>query len=349
MVEDITPPSVEATCEFPGGDVAIIGAGSFGTALAGNTAWSRNRVRLWARSQEIVEGLKLRQENKLYLPGVQILGTIEPTTVLAEALENAEIVVLAVPSHVCREVLGRMQPYLDPKATLVSATKGLEVETGMRVEEIVQDVFCDRPAPPFVALSGPSFARDLVKGDPCAVVAASRSPESAALVQETLSRRRLRIYTNDDVTGVEISGAVKNVIAIAAGVVAGLGFGASSAAALITRGIAEMTRLAVAMGGRAETLAGLSGLGDLTLTCFGELSRNRRVGVELGQGRKLHDIIGEMRQVAEGVKTAQAVDGLAKKYNVETPISTGVHRVLYENLTPQDLIDELMNRPLRSE
>jgi glycerol-3-phosphate dehydrogenase (NAD(P)+) len=344
------PPVEVATCEFPPlHRIAIIGAGSFGSALALLSSRGMNDVRLWAHSKEVAEGVKGEFENKIYLPGFHLFTRIEATNELAVALENTDIVVLAVPSHVCRDVLQQMRPNLKPEMTLVSATKGLEIETGMRVEEIVQDVFRGQTAPSYVALSGPSFARDVAKNDPCAVVAASRSPEAAARVQEALSLGRFRIYTNDDVTGVEIGGAVKNVMAIAAGVTAGLGLGASSAAALITRGIAEMTRLAVAMGGRAETLAGLSGLGDLMLTCFGELSRNRRVGVELGQGRKLPDILREMREVAEGVKTARATHGLAAKYNAETPIATGVYQLLYENKTPQGLMSELMDRPLRRE
>jgi glycerol-3-phosphate dehydrogenase (NAD(P)+) len=219
----------------------------------------------------------------------------------------------------------------------------------MRMEEVVRDVLRDRFEPRYVALSGPSFAAEVARDEPCAIVAASHSLTWAAAVQESFSTRRFRVYTNNDVTGVEVGGAVKNVMAIATGAVAGLGLGYNSAAALVTRGLAEITRLAVQMGGRAETLAGLAGMGDLVLTCFGNLSRNRRVGYELGQGRKLPEIISEMREVAEGVKTAKATRELAMRLGVEMPITTGVYQMLYEGKSPRDLMVELMERPLKSE
>ncbi len=330
-------------------NIAIIGAGSYGTALALVAARAGYRVKLWAHSAEVVNVLRQERENKIYLPGFALPDSIAPTHDLAEALRGAEIVVTVIPSHVCREVYARMLPLLRPQMILVSATKGIEIETGMRIEEIMRDVLRDHFEPRYVALSGPSFAAEVAKDEPCAIVAASLSLTWTTTVQEAFSTRRFRIYTNNDVVGVEIGGAVKNVMAIATGAVAGLGLGYNSAAALVTRGLAEMTRLAVQMGGRADTLAGLAGIGDLVLTCFGNLSRNRRVGFELGQGRQLPDIINEMREVAEGVKTAKATYELASKLGVEMPITSGVYQMLYEGKSPHDLMVELMERPLKSE
>jgi glycerol-3-phosphate dehydrogenase (NAD(P)+) len=231
----------------------------------------------------------------------------------------------------------------------VNATKGIEIETGMRMEEVLRDVLKDHFEPRYVVLSGPSFALEVARDEPCAIVAAAHSVEWSAAVQETFSTSRFRVYTNNDVTGVEIGGSIKNVMAIATGAVNGLGLGYNSAAALVTRGLAEMTRLAVRLGGRAETLAGLAGMGDLVLTCFGNLSRNRHVGFELGRGRKLDEIIGEMREVAEGVKTARAAHSLAVRLGVEMPITAGVYQMLYEGKSPQKLEIELMERPLKNE
>jgi glycerol-3-phosphate dehydrogenase (NAD(P)+) len=329
--------------------VAIIGAGSYGTALALVAARAGNAVRLWAHSAEVARSLHQARENRVYLPGFALPDAIAPTGDLAEALDGAGMVVSVVPSFVCREIHAKMARLLRPEMILVSATKGLETDGGMRMEEVVRDVLGDRFAPRYVALSGPSFAAEVAQDDPCAVVAASHSAASAEAVQEAFSTRRFRVYTNHDVTGVEIGGAVKNVMAIATGAVAGLGLGYNSAAALVTRGLAEITRLAVGLGGRAETLAGLAGLGDLALTCFGNLSRNRRVGCELGQGRPLAAIIQEMREVAEGVKTAKATHERATRLGIEMPITTGVYQMLYESKSPRDLMAELMERPLKSE
>jgi glycerol-3-phosphate dehydrogenase (NAD(P)+) len=268
---------------------------------------------------------------------------------LAESLADAEIVLTVVPSHVCREVYMQMLACLRPQMVFVNATKGIEIETAMRMEEVVRDVLKDHFEPRYVVLSGPSFALEVARDEPCAIVAASHSVEWAAAVQETFSTNRFRVYTNNDVTGVEVGGSIKNVMAIATGAVNGLGLGYNSAAALVTRGLAEMTRLAVRLGGRAETLAGLAGMGDLVLTCLGNLSRNRHVGFELGRGRKLDEVIGEMREVAEGVKTARAAHSLAVKLGVEMPITEGVYQMLYEGKSPRELEQELMERPLKRE
>jgi glycerol-3-phosphate dehydrogenase (NAD(P)+) len=331
------------------GKIAIIGAGSWGTALALIAARAGNRVSLWSHSAEVAGLLRQERENRVYLPGFKLSDAIAPTNELSEALIEAEIVLTAVPSHVCREIYTRMLPALHPEMIFVNAAKGLEIATLMRMEEVVRDVVRDRFEPRYVVLSGPSFALEVAKDEPCAIVAASRDMNWGLAAQEALSTSRFRVYTNDDVAGVEIGGAIKNVMAIATGAVNGLGLGYNSAAALVTRGLAEITRLAVKLGGRAQTLSGLAGMGDLVLTCFGNLSRNRRVGFELGRGRGLQEIVGEMREVAEGIRTARAAHELADKLRVEMPITAGVYQMLYEGKSPHQLQLELMERPLKSE
>lgn len=330
-------------------EIAIIGAGSWGTALALSVARAGNHVRLWAHDVEVTAMLKRERENKIYLPGFTLPDGIRPTSDLAEALEGTEFVVTVVPSHVCRAVYAQMVPHLRPEMIFVSATKGIEIATQMRIEEVVRDVVRDHFEARYVALSGPTFALEVARDEPAAIVAAAHTPAWAEAAQAALSSRRFRVYTNNDVVGVEIGGAVKNVMAIATGAVNGLGLGYNSAAALVTRGLAEMTRLAVKLGGRGETMAGLAGMGDLVLTCFGQLSRNRHVGYELGRGRKLAEIIGEMREVAEGVKTARATHELAQRLGIEMPITASVYRMLYEGKSPPELAVELMERPLKGE
>lgn len=329
--------------------IAIIGAGSYGTALALVAARSGQRVKLWAHDPEVAAMLQTQRQNLVYLPGFALPENIAPTHELNEALCDAEFVLTAIPSHVCRAVYANMLPHLHAEMIFVSATKGIEIHTQMRMEEVVRDVVQATFAPRYVALSGPSFALEVAQDQPSAIVAASSDVDAARAVQAALSSSRFRVYTNTDVIGVEIGGAVKNVMAIATGVVNGLGLGYNSVTALITRGLAEMTRLSVKLGGRDETLAGLAGMGDLVLTCLGNLSRNRQVGVALGQGRTLEQIINETRQVAEGVKTAKATHELAQRIGVELPITEGVYRMLYESKTPQQLLQELMDRPLKGE
>lgn len=330
-------------------NIAIIGAGSWGTTLALVAARAGQRVKLWAHSPEVVETLRRTRENQIYLPGFALPGNVAPTGELAEALRDAELVVTVVPSHVCRTVYAQLAPFAQPEMIFVNASKGIENETQRRMSEVVSEVLGPQFAPRYVMLSGPSFAQEVARDEPCALVAASLDGEVAAVAQAVFSSARLRVYTNDDVVGVELGGALKNVMAIATGAVNGLGLGYNSAAALVTRGLAEMTRLTVRLGGRAETLAGLAGLGDLVLTCFGELSRNRRVGFELGRGRQLADILGETREVAEGVKTARAAYRLSQQWQVEMPITTGVYQMLYEGKSPRELAIELMERPLKAE
>ncbi|MCS6815958.1 MAG: NAD(P)-dependent glycerol-3-phosphate dehydrogenase [Blastocatellia bacterium] len=329
--------------------VAIIGAGSWGTALSILAARRGHIVTLWSHEPEVAAAIRERRENPVYLPGALVPSQVRVTTSLEEALESADVVISAIPSHVCRSIYERMRPWLHPQLIFVSATKGLEVETQMRMSEVLREVLRDQFEPRVVVLSGPSFAQEVARGDPTAVVAASYPLEYSQLVQRLLSGPSFRIYASPDVVGVEIGGAVKNVIAIGAGVVAGLGWGNNSIAALITRGLAEMTRLVVALGGRAETMAGLAGVGDLVLTCTGQLSRNRQVGIELGRGRKLSDILANMRQVAEGVRTTRAVYRLSQRLGVEMPITASIYALLYEGRDPRDVAAALMERPLKRE
>ena len=328
--------------------IAIIGAGNWGTALAVVAARAGHEVRIWSRNAAVVHSINNEHRNSVYLAGTSLPKGIQATPEIPEALEAAELVVLAAPSHATRELLRVMRHSLDRESIIVSATKGIEIESGKRISEVVSEIVADRPAR-FVCLSGPSFAKEVVDEHPTAIVAASKDGEAARAVQVALSLQNLRIYTNDDVVGTELGGSVKNVMAIAAGMVAGLGFGANSVAALITRGLAEMTRLALSEGGKIETLMGLAGLGDLVLTCNGSLSRNRYVGQELGKGRTLEDIEAGMSEIAEGVRTTLAVRGLAARKGVEMPITNEVHAVLHERKPAADAARALMTRPLKEE
>jgi glycerol-3-phosphate dehydrogenase (NAD(P)+) len=329
--------------------IAVIGAGGWGTALGIVAGRAGHAVRLWSRNPDVVRAINHDRVNGVYLAPHEIPSGVLATGDLDDALKGAEIVLLAAPSHVTRELLARMLPCLRPEMLFVSATKGIETETGKRISDVVRDVTAERFDPRFVCLSGPSFAQEVAAGQPTAVVAASLSLDDSRQVQGALSFQNLRVYTNTDLIGTELGGAVKNVMAVAAGMVAGLGLGTNSVAALITRGLAEIARLALAEGARMETLMGLAGMGDLVLTCTGNLSRNRSVGQELGRGRALADIIGGMREVAEGVKTTRAVKRLSERLGVEMPITSEVHAVLYEGKTARDAANELMTRPLRDE
>jgi len=332
-----------------GNHIAVIGAGSWGTALAMIAARNQLEVTLWAREPEVASEINRTRRNPFYLSDFELPENIHATTVVEDAIDGATFALLVVPSHAMREMAGRLRPHLRSEMALVSAAKGVENSTLMRMEEVVADVLRDSFEPRYVALSGPSFALEVAKGDPTAIVAASRNRESSEMIQRSLSSSSFRIYTNTDVAGVELGGAVKNVVAIAAGVVRGLGFGTNAVAAIITRGLAEMTRLALAQGARAETMAGLAGLGDLVLTCTGELSRNRRVGLELGRGRKLAEILGEMREVAEGVKTTSSIYELGRRLGIEMPITASIYALLYQDKPATEAANELMGRPLKRE
>jgi len=329
--------------------VAVIGAGSWGTALAIMAARAGHDVSVWSRNATVVESINRGHVNSTYLKGAAIPTTVRASGSLLETVEAKEILILAAPSHAARELLTKMSSAVRPEMIIVSAAKGIEIETGKRISQIVDDVVSQNSRPRFVCLSGPSFAKEVVQEHPTAVVAAGIDVDVTRVVQSALSFENLRIYTNDDVVGTELAGSLKNVMAIAAGMVAGLGFGSNSIAALITRGLAEITRLAVSEGGKVETMIGLAGVGDLVLTCTGSLSRNRFVGQELGEGRTLEEIQGEMSEVAEGVKTTLAAKRLAERVGVDMPITDEVHAVLYERKSVRDAVTELMARPLRTE
>lgn len=331
--------------------VAILGGGSWGTALAVLLSRSRTRhnLSLWAHDPAVADAMRSRHANETYLPGFAIPGEVEITNNLAEALSGAQIVLGVIPSAHARNVYTQALPSLTAEMVFVSATKGLEPGTHARMSEVLAQALAPKFSPRIAVLSGPSFALEAARGDPTAVVIASREAKLAADLQEEFAGPSFRLYTNDDVLGVELAGAMKNVIAIAAGACQGLSLGSNSLAALITRGLAEMTRLAVALSARPETLSGLAGLGDLVLTCTGALSRNRHVGVELGKGRALDEILAEMRMIAEGVGTTAALLDLAKSAGIEMPISEQVFAILHRGKPPRDAIRSIMERPLKRE
>jgi glycerol-3-phosphate dehydrogenase (NAD(P)+) len=334
-------------------EIAIIGAGAWGTGIAivlGRKGM--HRVHLWAHEADVCESIRRNRVNEQFLPGRRIPDSVTASNDLAATLQGAQIVVSVMPSQHCRALFDRMRPLIPPQSMIVSATKGLEENSLQRMTEIIIQVLKrDYDLTPAVgALSGPSFAQEVARGDPTAIAIASKDAALLRTVQQEFSDSSFRVYTNSDVIGVELGGALKNIVAIAAGICDGLGFGHNSVAALITRGLAEMTRLAVACGGRAETMAGLAGLGDLVLTCTGGLSRNRSVGVELGRGRKLPDIIAGMHgMVAEGVFTTTAAVGLARARGVEMPITEQMDAILHKGKSPREAIQELMSRTGKSE
>ncbi|MGA3209669.1 MAG: NAD(P)H-dependent glycerol-3-phosphate dehydrogenase [Terriglobales bacterium] len=329
-------------------EIAVIGAGAWGTAIAivlGRKG--THRVRLWAFEREVCDAIANHHVNDVFLPGFEIGEAVLATNSLAEALAGVQIVVSVMPSHHCRRLFQQMAPYLHEEMLFVSASKGIETDTLLRMDEVITSVVREDSnfSPRIGALSGPSFAKEVARGDPTAVAIGSRDTELACAVQQEFSEPRFRVYTNDDIVGVEMGGALKNIIAIAAGVCDGLGLGHNTIAALITRGLAEISRLAVAAGARPETIAGLAGVGDLVLTCTGGLSRNRTVGVELGRGETLPNIIAGMHgMVAEGVLTTRAAIGLARKLGVEMPITEQVAAILQQGKAPREAIRELMTR-----
>ncbi len=334
-------------------DIAVIGAGAWGTALSIVLGRKRSHsVRLWAYEREVRDSIADHRVNAPFLPGYPIPEMVTVSNRLEEALAGVEVVVSVMPSHHCRRLFREMAPLVRPEMLFVSATKGVENDTLSRMTEVITDVVHELAGfrPRLGALSGPSFAREVARGDPTAITVASHDADLAQAVQREFSDPSFRVYTSEDVVGVELGGALKNIVAIAAGMCDGLGLGHNSVAALITRGLAEITRLVVACGGHRDTMAGLAGLGDLVLTCTGELSRNRSVGVELGRGRKLTDVVAGMHgMVAEGVLTTNAAVGLAHKYGVEMPITQQVHAILHQDKSPRDAIHELMTRRATSE
>ncbi len=329
--------------------LAILGAGSWGTALSIVLAPRFETVRLWAHEPELVSRMDATRQNDLYLPGFQLPANVLPTNDFATALAGTSIILGVTPSHHLRRVFTQILPYLAPEVSFVSAAKGIENGTLMRMSEVIRDVLPLRNEPKIAVLSGPTFAREVASGQPTAVVISSEDHQFAALIQAAFSGPTFRLYTNADPIGVEVGAALKNVIAIGAGICQGLHLGSNAVAALVTRGLAEISRLAVAMGGDPRTLSGLAGLGDLVLTCNGELSRNRKVGIALAEGLTLDNILASTNAVAEGVQTTYAAVDLAKKYGTEMPIIEQMYAVLRLNRPPKEAIRELMERSLKRE
>ena len=327
--------------------MAVLGAGSWGTALAVHLGRAGRSVRLWARDAQLVDDMSRSRMNPRYLSDVSLPEGVMPTASLQQAVDGAGFIIVTVPSHGLRSVVHAAVPFARADAVFVSATKGLEAESLDRMSEVIVEETAGRM--PVVVLSGPSFAAEVARELPTAVLAASADRDAAHRVQELFRGRGLRLYVSDDVPGVEIGGALKNVIAIAAGAVEGLGLGHNAMSALITRGLAEVTRLACAEGARRETLAGLSGLGDLVLTCTGDLSRNRHVGIELGRGRRLDDILAGMRMVAEGVRTTRVAVALGRRHDIELPITAQMAAVLEGTTSPLQAVETLMGRRQRPE
>lgn len=328
---------------------AVIGAGSYGTCLAIQLASAGHQVTFWARGEAFAAELEATRENKVYLPGFQLPPSIRVTSNLEQAVRGKAIVVGVTPSHAIRDVFGRAAGWFDPDAVLVNASKGLEDGTLLTIDEVYRQILPKRIAERATFLSGPTFAAEIAAGMPSAIVLAGRDAESTQFVQHAISTDRFRTYSSDDVTGVLVGGAIKNVIAIAAGVSDGLGFGSNARAALITRGLAEITRIGVAMGAQAVTFAGLSGMGDLVLTCSSDTSRNRKVGLALGQGKTMAEILGHMRMVAEGVKTTKVAHELAQKLGVPAPITDVMHAIVHLGAPARETMQKLMQRSLKSE
>jgi len=329
--------------------LAIIGGGSWGTALSIVLAPRFDRLRLWIFEKELARRVRAVRENDVYLSGFQLPPDVEVTSDLERALDGASIVLSVMPSQHVRRLYQEMLSRLNDSMVFVSATKGIENGSLLRMTEVIGEVVSTNFQPRICALSGPTFAREVAKGEPAALVVASNDQAVAQAVQRAFAGPAFRLYTNPDPVGVEVGAALKNVIAIGAGICHGLGLGSNTVAALITRGLAEISRLALAMGGRQETLSGLAGLGDLVLTCTGELSRNRKVGLELARGRKLDDIVASMKMVAEGIHTTYAAVDLARKYQVDMPITAQMDAIFRHGRSPREAVKELMERSLKGE
>jgi glycerol-3-phosphate dehydrogenase (NAD(P)+) len=341
MTAKTSPDSSEAR------PVAVIGAGSWGTALAQLLADKGPGCRLWVYEPQVLEDLRRDRVNHTFLPGVDLSARISPTGDFGEALDAAGVAVMAVPSHVFRQVLRQARPHLPPDVILVSATKGVEIESRLTMEGVVREELGAETA--YAVLSGPSFAREVAQKQPTAVTVASRIRDAARHLQKLFSTPYFRVYTSHDVTGVELGGALKNIFAIGTGILTGMGLGDNSRAALITRGLAETVRLGARLGANPMTLAGLAGIGDLILTCTSQQSRNFQVGLKLGRGESLPQILAATAMVAEGVKTSQAVHLLAQDLGVDMPLLEAVYRILYEDMSPREAVKKLMSRELKDE
>jgi glycerol-3-phosphate dehydrogenase (NAD(P)+) len=329
--------------------IGILGAGSWGTALANHLALKGFLVDLWAYEKEVKEQIQISRENKIFLPGISLSENIIPSNDIKYVAEKKDLLVIVVPSHVLRETAQKMADFLSDKTIVVSASKGIENKTHKTMSGVIREVIEKISEERLAVLSGPSFAGEVARGVPTLVTVASRDINTAEFIQHIFATPTFRVYTINDVIGVELGGAIKNVIAIASGIVDGLGLGLNTRAALITRGLTEIRRLGLKLGANTHTFSGLAGVGDLMLTCTGELSRNHTVGKKIGEGKKLEEILGEMRMVAEGIKTARSVYNLSKKVNVEMPISHEVYHVLYNKRPPADAVYRLMTRSLKNE
>lgn len=329
--------------------IGVIGAGAWGTALASMLADKGHDVILWAFEPEVVEAINARHENTVFLAGCALPPSLKASGDLATVCSTAELILAVAPSHVTRAVMAQAAPHIPDGVPIVSATKGIENDTLLTISEVLEEVLPVRCHPYLAYLSGPSFAREVANHVPTLVVVASYSERLAREVQKVFHHTYFRVYRSNDVVGVEIGGSLKNVIAIAAGAAEGMGFGHNTRAALITRGLAEMSRMAVQRGANPMTLAGLAGMGDLVLTCTGELSRNRTLGTRLGQGETIDEILADMKAVAEGVRTARSVHDLAQRMGVDMPICEAVYQVIYEGKTAQTALAELMGRELKRE
>ena len=329
--------------------VAVVGAGSWGTALALHLARNGHVVDLWVFEREVAERIQADRENPTYLPGVELPANIHASTDLAAVVRDQAVVLMVAPSHVTRGILIGLRHDLKPGVIMTSASKGVENDSLMTMTQVMEDVLPPDLAVHRSCLSGPSFAREVGQGLPTAVTVACPDREAARLLQTMFSSPSMRVYTSNDLLGVELGGALKNVFALAAGIADGLGLGANARAALITRGLVEMSRLGVSLGANPLTFMGLAGMGDLVLTCTGDLSRNRTVGLKIGRGMKLQDILAEMKMVAEGVKTTRSIHDLAKREGVDMPVTDEVYRMLYEDKPPKQALIDLMTRDLKDE
>ena len=329
--------------------IGVVGAGSWGTALANLLACKGYAIDWWVFEKEVKDQIQQTGENSVFLPDVKLSSNLHPSNDLAEVVSAKDVVLIVVPSHVVRQTTSNMADHLSQDTILVSASKGIENKTHLTMTGVLQETLAAIPADRLAVLSGPSFAREVVRNLPTVVTVASKDAAVAALVQQVMATPHFRVYTSDDVIGVELGGSLKNVIAIAAGVIDGLELGLNTRAALITRGMTEIRRLGLNMGANPRTFTGLAGFGDLILTCTGHLSRNHTVGQKIGQGEKVDDILGQMRMVAEGVKTAKSVYNLSRKLGVEMPISHETYRILYEDLSPREAVTRLMTRDLKQE
>ncbi len=330
-------------------NIGVVGGGSWGTALANLLGTKGYDIDFWVYEEEVRAQILTYRESRIFLPGIPLSERLNPTGDLRQAVMGKDLVLMVVPSHLMRTVSQHMSPHVPDNALIVSASKGIENQTHLTMSGVLAQTLARIPEIRIAVLSGPSFAREVALQSPTVVTVASKNPATAMQVQQIFATPFFRVYTHDDIIGVELGGSVKNVIAIAAGIIDGLGLGLNTRAALITRGLAEIRRLGLKLGASAHTFAGLAGVGDLVLTCTGDLSRNHTVGKKIGEGRTLPDILSETRTVAEGIKTAESVFSLSSRLGVEMPISHAVYRILYEGLSPKEAVYQLMTRDLKQE